>query len=239
MAMRILMVHDQDGWAFENISKNIRRVAASRDSDRFEFRALSREEWTARPSALWEMLEWSQVNFFFWRFDFVAAMDLLDTSVAKRDALIRMLSERVTITPVYDHLYQEPKDLEEMGNPFGFTDILCVSSPLLWDEYTALSHMPDPRFVLIDGVDLDEFHTAPGRNDSRFDPALRVGWVGNSRWGENLSDDLSDDLKGLRTVFQPATEMARNAGVDIQVSVADLETAPLPKEAMLFATPSF
>lgn len=227
--MRILLVHDLDGWSFHNISQNIQRVAAKAAPGCFEFRVLSRKQWVCQPHVLWEALEWSQVHIFFWRFDLIAAIDILNSSNANRKKLVEMLSERVTITVVYDHLYLEEKALTEMGDPFEIGDIHCVSSPTLQKIYTDLPHLPNPKYVLIDGVDTSLFVpvTTPTITSDTTKP-LRIGWVGNSLWGSNIGQDM----KGFRTIFQPAIDKIRADGTEVIVHVADREITPVPKEKM-------
>lgn len=225
--MRILLIHDVDDWSFHNISNNIRRVSGQLSPGRHEFRAFSRQDWICDPDMLLDALEWSQAHLFFWRFDLVSALDVLNISAARRDHLIRLMAERITLTAVYDHLYQKQDDLAELGDPFAVSDLTFVSSTKLRSIYTAAAHLPDPVEVCIDGVDTRIFTPRRDRPAARQN-TMRVGWVGNSAWGNNIGVDM----KGFHTIFLPGVAQAKQAGVAIETRLADRATAPVARQRM-------
>ncbi len=221
--MKIALIHDVDDWSFHNIGRSI--AAASHNTGAgHEFRLIGRRDWAGRPRDLAALLEWSDLHVFFWRFDLVAAVEMLAARRQARARIARLLAERITLSVVYDHLYDSPQALAEMGNPFALSDLNAVCSGTLARHYGAAPHLFVPDAVLIDGVDLARFTPAA------IPPApgpLRVGWVGNSDWGSQIGPDM----KGFHGIFRPA--MAALAAEGLAVAhVADKVTRPLPPERM-------
>lgn len=220
--MKIAFIHDIDDWSFHNIGRNIARAAARRGPDH-EFRLLSRADWAGQPARLIEALDWADLHLFFWRFDLIAAIEVLGARRRHRAAMARMLAERITLSVVYDHLHDGAKGLAELGDPFAVSDLKAVCSGTLARHYRAQPHLFSPDAVLIDGVDLDRFSPAPA---PRPPGPLRVGWVGNSDWGTHIGPDM----KGFHSVFRPA--LAGLAPGLAEARIADRVTSPLPPERM-------
>lgn len=224
--MRILLLHDVDGWSFHNISRNIRAASNAVEPGRHSFRVLNREQWAGNPELLLEALAWSQIHVFFWRFDLAVAAELLDGTAEQRARLIAILTEQITVTLVYDHIYHEVADLAEFGDPFAISDLCAVSSPKLMEIYTQSSHLPTPDLVLRDGVDLQKF-TPAAKRDFTTHP-LRIGWVGKSDWGSSLFPDI----KGFQSIFQPALQIVSDRGVRFETRIADPLTSPVASSQM-------
>lgn len=224
--MRILLLHDVDGWSFHNISRSIRAASNTLEPGRHDFRVLNRGQWAGNPEVLLEALAWSQVQVFFWRFDLAVAAELLDGTAAQRARLIAILTERITVTLVYDHIYHAVADLAEFGDPFAISDLCAVSSPKLMEVYTQADHLPTPDLVLRDGVDLQKFAPA-ARPDFTTHP-LRIGWVGKSNWGSSLSPNI----KGFESIFQPALQIVADRGLRFETRIADPLTSPVASNQM-------
>lgn len=223
--MKILLVHDVDDWSFHNIGRNLAATAAADGRSQHQFRLMARREWAGRPKALRQALDWADLHVFFWRFDLLAAIEMLGASRADHQAMARLIASKITLSIVYDHLYDTPEALAEMGNPFAFSDLRAVCSGSLARHYSAHPHLFTPDAVLIDGVDIAVF-TPPAQPRAHTGP-LRVGWVGNSAWGRQAGPDM----KGFHTIFQPAlAELVADGRVIPHI--ADRATSPVPPAAM-------
>ncbi len=221
--MKIAFIHDVDDWSFHNIG---RAIAAASDAAGagHEFRLVARRDWAGRPKALVALLEWADLHVFLWRFDLVAAVEMLGAAPRRRARMARLLAGKITLSVVYDHLYDSPEALAEMGDPFALSDLNAVCSGTLARHYGAAPHLFVPDAVLIDGVDLARF--TPPEAPAPPGP-LRVGWVGNSDWGTQIGPDM----KGFHTVFRPALAALEAEGLAV-ARVADKVTNPLPGARM-------
>lgn len=212
--MNILFIHDVNDWSFHNIGRNIAAADAALSGGR-RFRLMARADWAGRPQALLEALEWADLHVFFWRFDLIAALEMLGARPSHRAAVADLFARKITLSIVYDHLYLEAVELAEMGNPYALSDLNAVSSGTLARIYAASPHLFTPDAVLIDGVDLDRF--SPPKGPAPHGP-LRAGWVGNSDWGTHIGPDM----KGFHSVFLPALEGL----AEVRAHIADRATAP-------------
>ncbi|UWQ21518.1 glycosyltransferase family 4 protein [Jannaschia sp. W003] len=215
--MRILLVFDVPGWSVHNVARQIAAQAAAQDGGRHEVRLLGRADWVGRPAALRAALEWSELHVFLWRFDLVAALEMLGPRAAAA------MAERVSAVVVFDEVYRDPADLLSLGDPFAVADLVAVSSERLRALYRATPHLPDPGHVLVDGVDTGRF--APG--DGGGGGPLQVAWVGDSAWGGNIAPDF----KGFHGVFRPAMAPLEREGL-AQARVADRQGPQVAPEAM-------
>lgn len=222
--MKILLVHDVDNWSFHNIGRNLAALAGPDGRGVHQFRLMSRADWAGRPKDLLAALEWADLHVFFWRFDLLAAIEMLGARRRDHQAVARLIASKITLSIVYDHLYDSPQALAEMGNPFAFSDLNAVCSGSLARHYAAQPHLFTPDAVLIDGVDLEVFTPATRPPNHGL---LRVGWVGNSAWGRQVGPDM----KGFHTIFQPAiADMAADGR--IAPHIADRTTNPVAPEDM-------
>ena len=136
----------------------------------------------------------------------------------------------VTFT-VFDHLFLDPDSLVYAKRLFGdLSTAYTVSSWKLESLYKAIPGYRAPAMVTPDGVDCKLFRP---RNRRRFSEVgqyrLRVGWVGNSAWG---NDRLEQDSKGLNTILRPALQSLVSEGAKIEERFADSEIRFIPHQKM-------
>ena len=86
-----------------------------------------------------------------------------------------------------------------------------VTSPKTLDLYQQIDDYPKLAALIFNGVDRTLYH--PARAARRETPIVKIGWVGNSLWGDG---DGLDDVKGLRSIIRPAVETLHAEGVDIE-----------------------
>lgn len=226
--INIAFMYDVPNWAFHNIAKNI---SAQAGSD-YRISSFGREDWFGKRHKLIEILKANDIVVFLWRFDFLAAVDMLFNGTGKKRKAeqYRLFSETVFITIVYDHLYYTKDDLLKHGNPFEISDIVATCSSKLNELYSSLDHLPSPSHVLIDGVETKHFDRTRNEENSvtSDEKPLVFGWVGNSKWGNTVGADM----KGLNSIALPAVERLRSLGHDFEFKVADSVTSPVPKAQM-------
>lgn len=230
---RIALVVDVDGWAFWNIAQQLERHL----SDRYAFTVISSASLDNLAQAL-ILARSSDIIHVFWR-EYLrmavahgAPRAYLEGLGGDWDAFLRdHVRSRVISTAVYDHLFLDAEAVAERAAFFRtFVNGYYVSSRRLDRIYRTLSY-PSPLAVLEDGVDLSVFRP---QNPSRFDcfaaEEVRVGWVGNSRWGAWHAGGA--DLKGLHTILDPAIDQLRAEGLPLRRVYADSARERIPHEAM-------
>jgi glycosyltransferase involved in cell wall biosynthesis len=117
---------------------------------------------------------------------------------------------------VCDHLFLDEKDIDLFRPLYWLSDGYSVESPLLFDIYGRISDYPKPAAMIPSGVDRAFYHQAPPAK--REKPTIRIGWVGNSTWGESFG---LPDVKGLKTIICPSIELLREEGIDVELLVCD------------------
>tara|TARA_R110002072_G_scaffold113818_1_gene243563 strand:- start:9562 stop:10803 length:1242 start_codon:yes stop_codon:yes gene_type:complete len=216
----VSIFYDISDWAFHNVAENLKRVAGGP----YVVNLISRDDWFGKPGKSEEILAASDVAVFLWRFDLLAFLDSLGDNGWRQ----LMAEQRCAfIALVYDHVYDQKRDLDALGNPFAVADCVAASSQRLCGYYCAQRHLPDIRQCVPDGVDLRLFSAQYPAPPSANKP-LRIGWVGNSDWGITLGHDY----KGKHSIFDPALALLRQAGVPFTVHIADKAIRRVPRVDM-------
>ncbi|WP_417720119.1 glycosyltransferase family 4 protein [Salipiger sp.] len=220
---RVLLCPDTPNWAFDNIADQIIR----HHGDRYEFERYYMAGSSGYPhvflNQVFNIMAPFDIVHFFWRED---VQHLLNPETLYRaatefriapDTLFDRLSRPVITSSVYDHLFLEPEHYPWRERAFWYLDGYSVSSGVLDDIYRGIEMFPDPVAVIPDGVDLDRFRPARLERLAETGRPLRVGWVGNSAWG----NDPRRDAKGLHSILDPAIERLQNHGHAIERHYAD------------------
>ncbi|MEZ5501574.1 MAG: glycosyltransferase family 4 protein [Halioglobus sp.] len=221
--LRVLLCPDTPKWSYDNICDQIVRY----HSDKFEFERYYMAGSVGYPEVflnqVFNIMDEFDIIHFFWRED---VQHLLNPEIVfKAATLLRMPPEeffsrirRMVITAsVYDHLLLEPEHFPWRERAFWFVDGYSVSSNTLDGIYSDISVFPDPIAVITDGVDTLQFSPINLERLSEPDRPLRIGWVGNSSWG----NDPVRDAKGLKTILIPAIEQLQAEGHAITPHFAD------------------
>ena len=249
---RIALVTDVEGWAFANISDQIKRNL----SNHYEFdiipmvRLAEIEEarwrergsigyyWEGGNSALGHVLIQSadyDIIHFFWReYLTLVGTPMLDSYAASLGMTLTEFHERFVrpaciTTAVYDHLHADPEAIAARQHIFNdMCAAYTVSSERLDSYYRAIPDLRHPAMIIEDGVDATLFRP---QTLERFDDIagreVVIGWVGNSKWAATL-----EDFKGVHTILIPAIEQLRAEGFPIRLELADRQTAHVPHAEM-------
>ncbi|MCA0918754.1 glycosyltransferase family 4 protein [Pseudooceanicola nanhaiensis] len=232
---RVLLCPDTPNWAYDNICDQIVR----HHGDTYEFERYYMAGSVGYPhvflNQVFDIMGRFDIIHFFWRED---VQHLLNPETIYKAAtsfrlrpedLFDAMSRPVITSSVYDHLFLEPEHFAWRERAFWYMDGYSVSSNLLDGIYRDTPVFPDPIAVLPDGIDLDRFQP---RSLDRFacqDRPLRIGWVGNSQWG----NDPKRDAKGLHSILVPALEVLEQEGLAIERHFADSTVRRRNKDEMV------
>ncbi len=231
---RIAIIYDVDGWAFCNIATQIKNNL----SEYFEIDILPVSVFDDNIVRLLLLVKQYDLVHCLWRgliscIDLEFARGYIKNLGLDYDEFVQeYLVESNITTSVYDH-----KFLTE--DTFNLTEIFAkycknytVSSTILKDIYDELEIDKKPSMVISDGVNLERFIP---ENLERFefenikDRTINIGWVGNSEFVDSHGDD---DLKGVRSIINPAIEELIAEGYNICKKFADRKEGYIPHEKM-------
>lgn len=233
--VRLCLIADRPGWAFENIAKTI---AANLGEgcyvdiiyliDYQDNASMYRELFS--PGSYYDLIH------FFWR---PSLCDLFEPSVLyeaargfaddERDRFFWKVAVCSKTTSVYDHLFLGPDlDSVRFRSALSFADRYTVCSAKLAEAYSELNYTKPPHDIITDGVDLSTF--CPGSHDhlnSDVEREVVVGWAGNSSWaGPHV------DHKGLKSVIIPAIDELKQRGHRVHGCYQDRELKWIDHQAM-------
>ena len=217
--VHVTFVLDVPNWAFDNVVKNLRRhigpnhvlttVYAQQDDD--VGRSLQRIVESR-----------AHVIHFMWRADFrrltcAAAVKRCAAlmGLSEAEVVIRLCQSHMTFS-VCDHLFLGEEDISSFRALYWLSDGYCVVSPMLFDIYQRISDYPKPSAVIVNGIDRALYH--PSEPAKRKNSTIKIGWVGNSSWGEGQG---LTDAKGLVTIIRPAVEALRREGLGVELLAID------------------
>ncbi|WP_060679931.1 glycosyltransferase family 4 protein [Virgibacillus halodenitrificans] len=196
--VKIALITDRDNWAFANIAKQIKKHL----SGCYDFKIVSFNACNKNADELHKHIKDCDVLHFLWR-EIISYIP------------IHRYRDKILSTAVYDHLFLGEKSIQKRKNMFNnFRYYVC--SKKLYEIYKDIDDYPDPIMTIEDGVDPDLFYP---KNLDRFNQLkrpLRVGWVGNSKWGIKI-----EDFKGFRTFINPAVNELIQEEFEIEGDYAD------------------
>ncbi len=222
---RAAFVIDQHGWAFDNIVDNITPYLAGQ----YEISVYCIADYSDPAdllNAIFVENTYDNVHYMwreavFWDLtDSRIMLRLLDRSGLSVAKLVDRLAAPVLTTSVYDHMHLQSREIEQRQSAFASVDGYAVSSPHLMAVYQD-AYDAKPAVQISDGVDLETFAKARAiRAGKTDDGVFRIGWVGNSTWGQGKAG-LDHDPKGLETVLIPAVERLVMDGFKVSLELAD------------------
>lgn len=226
----LVLVVDVRGWAFDNIACNIGPLLA----DKFQIKVVYYEDFPSAAALMLHCIMELQPDHlhFFWREtpmnQFANPRPLVRLARASQidpATLAASVGRTVLTSCVRDHLFLEDKDIKARQERIGLLDAYAACSLKLFDIYTE-KYTFKPTVEIMNGVDTGLF--VP-KNLSRFKRprrrSLRIGWVGNSAWGQQSADS---DHKGSRSILMPALEQLGHEGFNLQAVFADRQVQHRP-----------
>ncbi|MEH7125654.1 glycosyltransferase [Bacillus sp. JJ1532] len=213
--IKIALIADVDYWAFGNIMRQIEKNLNSF----FDFRLFSMKELDWNYSKLFSEIEDFDIIHIFWR-------DMIPTLLSAEGAE-KFLEEKVLSTCVYDHLFLKKREIRKRKNLF-HSAYYYVSSRSLWNIYNNIKEYPKPLMVIEDGVDPDIFYPIGLERFNTQKKTLKIGWVGNSKWGPKKKD-----FKGFRTIVKPAVAQFEDLGYRITGQYCDSNERIVPHHEMV------
>ena len=230
----ICCVVDTQGWAFDAIAQNIKRLL----SDKYRIDIVHTGLFP-NLSDLYRNLFIGDKNYdlvhFFWHPNLSSLLDsqilfqaTQGFSSTEREAFFWNVSRAYKTTSVYDHLFlgKEETDIATRRT-LALSDRYTVSSSSLNEIYSSIDFMKSPESVISDGVDLSVFKPQKILNTNNTSNILYIGWAGNSRWGPDAIDH-----KGLKTIIKPLVARLKNEGFSVEGRFCDRSVSWRPKEVM-------
>lgn len=230
---KIALIVDKEDWAFANIAKQITKYL----SEYYEFIIIPTEIVEKVQDVLLMVQDCDLVHFF-WRGFLYEAIDkynlVNDAGMMGLDYnqfLKEYLYNLNISTCVYDHMYLDEENLIETKELTDLCPNYYVSSGILNKIYNELPINNKPICVITDGVELERFKPKKlERFDNVGERTIKIGWVGNSRWGEH--DEKLKETKGVNTILKPAINELIDEGYNIEMYLADKNERMISHEDM-------
>lgn len=225
-ALHILICPDRPQWAFDNIANNIATFAGPNRLSKLYMRDVLNNDHLFFEALLSKRIDLCHV---FWREDLFYLLHprTIANSAAHLNldyrTMVKAINNCAFTTSVYDHLFSSADDIQERRDRFSLIDGYTVSSSKLHTVYSSQPDFPQPDAVITDGVDTKHFSPAAEKKSKSL--TLKIGWAGNSGWG-NQSSIL--DVKGYKRLFEPLVAELQQRGVAIECKVADPQIERIP-----------
>ena len=227
---KIALIIDTQGWAFHNIAKQIVKHL----DNTYEIDIIPGDIFFFYMIKLFIYCQKYDLIHFFWR-GYLSLIDnenmndyLKSIGYSKKEFYDNYIVNKNITTTVCDHLYLNESECWRTNQIFKYVKNYITTSQKLFDIYSEIDTIKKPQQIIHDGVDLNLY--APN-NLSRYDNLenITIGWVGNSKF---VDSDNDSDLKGLRTIINPAIEELKNEGYDLDLKIADRNNGMIQQEDM-------
>lgn len=223
---KILLVVDNENWAFYNIASNFQKEL----KNVFDIDIVAMERLNGNVADLFILAKDYDLIHIFWRgllldFDIDFTRTYIYNMGLSVDEFVGCyVKNKIITTAVYDH---KLLDEDTINNYSKYIKDYYTSSTLLKKEYEKLKLEKYPSTVITDGIDLNLFKPIEKRFENIKKRTVIIGWVGNSKW------DGNNDHKGLNTIIRPAIEQLIKEGYNIKLEVADSSVKLRNREEMV------
>lgn len=222
---KILLVTDNDRWAFHNIASHMQEEL----SDKFDIDIIAMEKLNGNVVDLLLLGNDYDVIHFYWRGylmdlenDFSKSY-IYNLGLSFEEFVEKYIKNKVITTCVYDHKIQRENEIDKY---LKFSNDYYVSSKILKAVYDNLNIIRKPSAIINDGIDLKMFYPNAEEKKKTANRKLRIGWVGNSNW------DGESDHKGLNTIIKPCVERLIEENYNVELYIADSKEKLRPIEEM-------
>ncbi len=224
---KIALIIDTEGWAFDNIAKQIKK-----NLTQYEIDIIPGRIFEGNILRLFLFCEEYDLIHFLWR----GYLSLINRKEMKNYANFLgmdleefkekyIYSKKVTFS-VCDHLYLKGEEQWRTEEIFQFANSYMVTSQKLFKIYQQFSKKPG--MIIHDGVDLASYQPLHLERFENIDK-VRVGWVGNSKFKDSDGDE---DMKGVEKIIKPAISELQEEGYPIELNLADRNIKMIPQEEM-------
>ena len=222
---KILLVVDNEKWAFYNIATNFQRELKGQ----LDIDIIAIDRLNGNVADLFLLAQKYDLIHLFWRgilldfdIDFTQSY-IYNMGLSKEEFIDKFVRTKVITTAVYDHKLLDEENINAYTK---YTKAYYTSSTLLKKLYEELPLDQYPSAVITDGVDLNLFKPKKDRFKDIKKRPVTIGWVGNSKW------DGANDHKGLNTIIKPAVEELIKDGYNIKLHLADSNVQLRSREEM-------
>lgn len=224
---KIALIIDTEGWAFDNIARQIKK-----NLTQYEIDIIPGRLFEGNMLRLFLFCEEYDLIHFLWR----GYLSLINTKEMENYASYLGMnleefkkkyihSKKVTFS-VCDHLYLKVEEEWRTEEIFQFANSYMVTSKKLFEIYNQFSKKPD--MIIHDGVDLASYHPLHLERFEKLDK-VTVGWVGNSKFKDSDGDE---DMKGVEKIIKPAISELKEEGYPLELNLADRNIKMIPQEEM-------
>jgi glycosyltransferase involved in cell wall biosynthesis/GT2 family glycosyltransferase len=227
---RIALVVDVRFWALANVARQITHHL----SDEFDFEMFAFEDVQEKPEILAYLTRGFDLTHYLWREPLSLVTSpyrkwRIDILFGGWDKFKSTVGAKPRTFTVYDHLFLGPDEINARIPLFTeLTNGYTVSSQKLRHIYSSLGQYPAPAAVTQDGVDLSVFKPRHPLRKFGDGGEVRVGWVGNSKWG----GCGGPDVKGVNTILLPAIRLLQDEGLPVVPWFADRQSGMRRHEEM-------
>ena len=214
MKKKILLVTDNDKWAFHNIATHFKSFL----NKYYDIDIVDLEYLNGNVVDLFLLGSNYDLVHIFWRgFFFDLDNDfsrsyIYNLGLSFEDFVEEYIKSKNITTCVYDHKLIEEKDINYYTK---FVKDYYVSSKKLFKLYKEKDLDKKPSKTITDGIDLKMFYPKANKFANIKKKTIQIGWAGNSKW------DGETDHKGLNTIIIPCIKKLKKAGYDINLNLAD------------------
>lgn len=225
---KIALIIDSEGWAFDNIAKQIKKNLIEYDIDIIPGRIFE-----GNMIKLFLYCENYDLIHFLWR----GYLSLIDRNEMKEYSEKNLLMDYEEFKKIYiynkkisfsvcDHLYLDGEEKWRTEEIFKYSNSYMVTSKKLFDIYNKFDKKPE--MIIHDGVDLSKYNPINLDRFKNIDKVI-VGWVGNSKFKDSYGDE---DMKGVEGIIKPAISELKQEGYDIELKLADRNISMISQEDM-------
>lgn len=225
---KIALIIDSEGWAFDNIAKQIKKNLIGYDIDIIPGRIFE-----GNMIKLFLFCEDYDLIHFLWR-GYLSLINRKEMEeYSKKNLLMdfdkfkkRYIYNKKISFSVCDHLYVEGEEKWRTDEIFKYSSSYMVTSKKLFDIYNKFDQKPE--MIIHDGVDLSKYNPINLERFKNIDKVI-VGWVGNSKFKDSYGDE---DMKGVEGIIKPAISELQKEGYKIELKLADRNISMISQEEM-------
>jgi glycosyltransferase involved in cell wall biosynthesis len=228
----IALIIDAKNWALDHIADQI----TDKLKNKYHFKKIYLSEFD-NLTDIFLLASQCQLIHFMWSpllstyYNHSTQSKIPGLGMTEDDFYQKFIKNKKISVAIYDHLLLDGKNREItqalFSDPKSLVDFYTVSTKKLKRVYDEDPNIKmKPTAVIPDGVDLEIFKP---KNLKRFENitnrAIKVGWVGNSKW------EVSD-LKGINTIIKPAINILKSKGYNLELITSDRQIKGIPFEEM-------